>query len=61
MWSKYTTAKGMLNKGKRTDGQELKPGTAVFKVRGDDFHHVGLYIGNGNVIEAQGTRTGVIS
>ena len=62
MWDKYCTHQGELKKGKRTDGQELKPGTAVFtynaakKKRG----HVGLYIGNGEVIEAEGTVKGVI-
>ena len=59
MWSKYTMQKGNLVKGKRSDGQELKPGTAVFKVKGSDYYHVGLYIGDGTVIEAQGTKTGV--
>lgn len=62
MWNKYCTAKGALKSGKRTDGMELKPGSAVFtynkktKKRG----HVGLYIGNGWVIEAQGTVAGVV-
>lgn len=62
MWKSYCTAKGELRGGKRTDGKELKPATAVFtynaktKKRG----HVGLYIGNGWVIEAQGTKAGVV-
>lgn len=62
MWNKYCTSKGKLNGGKRTDGQELKPGTAVFVLKGtSDRSHVGLYIGNGKVIEASGTQTGVIT
>lgn len=63
MWDKYCESQGELSAGKRTDGQELKPGTAVFtynkttKKRG----HVGLYIGGGGwVIEAQGTKAGVV-
>ena len=60
MWSKYTTKKGELSSGKRTDGEKLKPGTAVFKVKGTDYYHVGLYIGDNKVIEAQCTRTGVV-
>lgn len=62
MWNKYCTSKGKLNGGKRTDGQELKPGTAVFVLKGtSDRSHVGLYIGNGKVIEASGTKVGVIT
>lgn len=61
MWNKYCTAQGKLNGGRRTDGKELKPGTAVFKLKNDnDRSHVGLYIGNGEVIEASSTETGVI-
>lgn len=62
MWNKYCTSKGKLSSGKRTDGKELKPGTAVFVLKnGSDRSHVGLYIGNGTVIEASGTQTGVIT
>lgn len=52
MWRKYAAAKGSLHGGKRTDGQPLKPGTAVFLTKGSDRHHVGLYVGDGKVIEA---------
>ena len=63
MWDKYCEHKGELKDGKRTDGKTLEPGTAVFtynkttKKRG----HVGLYVGNGKVIEAASTTQGVIS
>ena len=67
----YTSARGDLKNGKRTDGQLLKPGTAVFKKKiatsgqksfnGYNYHHVGLYIGNGTVIEAKGTINGVVT
>lgn len=62
MFRSYTTAKGKLSKGKRTDGKELKPGTAVFVWKEEDqkYGHVGLYIGNGWVIEAASTQSGVI-
>ena len=61
MWNKYCTAQGKLSNGKRTDGQTLKPGTAVFKLEGtSNRSHVGLYIGNGEVIEASSTKVGVI-
>lgn len=62
MWKKYCTAQGKLSNGKRTDGQELKPGTAVFVLKGTtNRSHVGLYIGNGIVIEASGTKVGVVT
>jgi hypothetical protein len=62
MYNSYCTAKGKLAKGKRTDGNELKPGTAVFVWKEADkkWGHVGLYIGNGEVIEAASTQKGVI-
>lgn len=60
MWRKYAAAKGSLQGGKRTDGQPLKPGTAVFLTKGNDRHHVGLYVGDGKVIKAKGTAYGVV-
>ena len=62
MFRKYTTSSGELKKGKRTDGKELLPGTAVFVWKKADkkYGHVGLYIGNGWVIEAASTQSGVI-
>lgn len=61
MWNSYCTSKGKLKNGKRSDGKTLKPGTAVFVLKGtSDRSHVGLYIGNGEVIEASSTKVGVI-
>ena len=60
MYKSWCTANGTLSKGKRTDGLELKPGTAVFTGKEGDHGHVGLYIGGGDVIEAKGTQAGVI-
>lgn len=60
MYNKYCTEKGQLKRGVRTDGKELKPGTALFTGTAADHGHVGLYIGNGEVIEAQGTMNGVV-
>ena len=62
MWAKYCTDKGALSSGKRTDSLTLKPGTAVFmcKRNATDYYHVGLYIGDGDVIEAKGTQYGVV-
>ena len=59
MYLKWCADKGKLEKGKRTDGKTLKPGTAVFVWNGKTYSHVGLYIGDGTVIEAMGTCSGV--
>lgn len=61
IWRSYCVEKGKLGKGKRTDGVELQKGTAVFTGTDDDHPHIGLYVGNGIVIEAAGTFSGVIS
>lgn len=62
MYNSWCTAKGKLSAGKRTDGKGLKPGTAVFVWKEADkkYSHVGLYIGNGYVIEAASTQKGVV-
>ena len=60
MYKSYCTNKGKLKNGKRTDGQELKPGTAIFTGTETEHGHVGMYVGDGWVIEAQGTKAGVV-
>ena len=55
IWNKYTSDKGAVG-GKMS----IAPGTAVFQVNDGVRTHIGLYIGNGKVIEAQETRTGVV-
>lgn len=59
MYNRCCTDHGELKKGARTDGKALKPGTAVFVWDGSTYSHVGLFIGDGTVIEAQGTKAGV--
>lgn len=66
IWRSYLTTKGTIG------AIELVPGMAVFKWRQvgepakfehdglDNFFHIGLYIGGGKVIEAKGTKYGVI-
>lgn len=61
IYKSYCTSKGKLNKNGRTDGKELKPGTAVFTGNDSNHGHIGLYIGNDIVIEASGTNAGVIT
>ena len=63
IWNKYCSSKGKLVKGQREDGQPIKPGTAVFLYRAEDKnrHHIGLYVGDDTVIEAKGTKWGVVT
>lgn len=60
IWDKCCTAKGQLKNGIRPDGKPLQPGTAVFTSSGDRHNHIGLYIGDGWVIEARGAQYGVV-
>jgi len=63
MWDKYCQKKGELRNGKRTDGQELKLGSAVFthSTKTGKRGHVGLFVGDGTVIEAEGAKAGVVT
>ena len=61
MYLKWCTDKGKLEHGRRTDGKDMKPGTAVFCYDGSTYSHVGLFVGGGKVIEAACTRQGVTS
>lgn len=60
------STKGTLKNGQRTDGREIRPGSAVFldekKADGSiSRHHIGIYIGANTCIEAKGTRSGVVA
>jgi hypothetical protein len=62
LYTDWCRAKGQLQNGRRTDGQPLKPGSLVFlKGAEEKIHHVGVYVGDGIVIEAKGTQAGVIT
>lgn len=56
----YCSSKGQLRNGARADGKPLLPGTAVFTGTESEHGHIGLYVGDGYVIEASGTQAGVI-
>ena len=62
IWDCDLKAKGQLANGQRSDGMQLQPCTAVFTGTKDDHPHVGMYVGDGLVIEAAGTavRTGAV-
>ena len=60
MYDRYCSSKGSLKNGKKSNGQALKPGTAVFTTGSDGRHgHVGLYVGDGKIVEAKGAEQGV--
>jgi len=57
IYKSYCTTKGKLTADLK---KTLLPGTAVFTGDTANNHpHVGLYVGNGKVIEAHGTQAGV--
>lgn len=57
IYNKYTVAD---RRGKVTDMTQIRPGTAVFQLSNGNRHHIGLYVGNGVVVEAKGTYYGVV-
>ena len=59
----YCKEKGVLTNGRKENGEELQPGDPVFVYKDDKrrYTHVGVYVGSGNVIEASGTKVGVIT
>ncbi|MCR4886649.1 MAG: peptidoglycan-binding protein [Clostridiales bacterium] len=65
IWNQYVTCRSSLVKGKRADGMPMLPGDPVFLVRNKNgkpnLHHIGYYVGNDTVIEAKGTRDGVVT
>lgn len=56
IYDRYCTSKGKLNDDLK---KTLLPGTAVFTGDSSKHGHIGLYVGNGKVIEASGTQAGV--
>ena len=53
------SSKAQANCGTRIDLSELQPGDLVF-YGGSNIHHVAMYIGNGQVVHAQSTDTGIV-
>lgn len=53
VWEKLCENKGSL------PYDELKPGSIVFKKKGEEFAHIGVYVGSGKVIEAKSVKMGV--
>ena len=65
IWNQYVTSRSSLVNGKRADGKPMFPGDPVFLVRNEGGklkrHHIGYFVGNNTVIEAKGTRDGVVT
>jgi hypothetical protein len=56
-----TSSRGLYEMStKLTSREELLPGDFVFRHNGIKIHHVGVYIGDGQVIEAKGRDYGVV-
>ena len=56
IYDRYCSSKGKITDEVR---KTMKPGTAVFVDKSGNKSHIGLYVGNGKVIEASGTQAGV--
>lgn len=64
VYSKYGvslphSSKAQANCGRRVDLSEVQPGDLIF-YGGSNIHHVAMYIGNGQVVHAQSTKTGIV-
>ena len=53
------SSKAQAKCGTRIDVSEVQPGDLVF-YGGSNIHHVAMYIGNGQVVHAQSTKTGIV-
>lgn len=53
------SSKAQANCGTKVSLSELQPGDLVF-YGGSNIHHVAMYIGNGQVVHAQSTKTGIV-
>lgn len=54
------SSRGLYSACKKITREELAPGDLVFRHNGIKIHHVGVYIGDGLVIEAKGRDDGVV-
>ena len=53
------SSSAQANRGERIDVSEVQPGDLVF-YGGKSIHHVAMYIGNGQVVHAQSSDTGIV-
>lgn len=53
------SSKAQANCGTKIDLSEVQPGDLIF-YGGKNIHHVALYIGNGQIVHAQSSNTGIV-
>lgn len=53
------SSRAQANCGTRIDVSEVQPGDLVF-YGGKNIHHVAMYIGNGQIVHAQSSDTGIV-
>ena len=54
------TSREQATDGKSIKSSELKKGDLVFYASGGRINHVAMYIGNGKIVHASNSRTGII-
>ena len=54
------TSREQATDGKAIKSSELKKGDLVFYASGGSISHVAMYIGNGKIVHASNSRTGII-
>ena len=55
------SSRGLYSASQKLDRRtELMPGDLVFRHNGERIHHVGVFVGNGMVIESKGRDDGVV-
>ena len=52
-------AASQANYGTRVTAETIRPGDLIFYSKGGRINHVGIYIGNGQVLHASSPRTGI--
>lgn len=54
------SSRGLYSACEKIDRTDLEAGDLVFRHNGERIHHVGVYVGDGMVIEAKGRDDGVV-
>ena len=54
------SSRAQANCGTKISVSEVQPGDLIFYGSGKSINHVAMYIGNGQVVHASNSRTGII-